>query len=91
MANPEIEVSANHQLSELVERAASSSEIITLASHGQSKAVLVSLEAFEYLVGRRAYRQQLLPVREFSPAVPLSFSGSWLRLMGKNHQSGSRS
>ena len=66
MANPEIEVSANRQLSELVKQAASSNQIMTLAAHGQSKAVLLSLEAFEYLVEGQAYRQrQLLPLDEF--------------------------
>lgn len=53
-------------LAELVDRATTRHEIITLASEGQKKAVLLSLEAFEYLIGMQAYRQrELMPNDQF--------------------------
>lgn len=59
------EINAEQSLAELVERAAAQ-EIITLTAAGQKKAVLLSLDAFESLIGMQAYRQrQLMPNGEF--------------------------
>ena len=54
------------KLSDLVERATDSQEIITLKSGNQKKAVLISAETFEYLVGLNKYRRsETMPADEF--------------------------
>jgi prevent-host-death family protein len=66
MINPTIEVSDNHPLSDLVTQAASGSEIITLTANGLPKAVVISVEAFEYLVKMKRYKEQpLMPDERF--------------------------
>ncbi|MEL7223268.1 MAG: hypothetical protein AAF810_00575 [Cyanobacteria bacterium P01_D01_bin.36] len=56
------------ELAELVNRAAASKEIITLTAEGNNSAVLLSLEAFEYLVGLQKYRErELMPREKFEP------------------------
>lgn len=63
---PAIEINPNHPLAELVDCATTGHEIITLTAEGQKKAVLLSLEAFEYLIGMQQYRQrELMPDDEF--------------------------
>ena len=58
--------SSSSELANLVERANNSQEIITLTASDQKSAVLLSLEAFEYLVGLQKYRQnELMPPDEF--------------------------
>lgn len=57
---------ASRKLSRLVNRAAFGNEIVVLTSRGRAKAVLLGLEAFEELVGMRAYAQQeRLPLATF--------------------------
>ena len=55
-------VDANQQLTELVNRATNSGELIILTSDGKAKAVLLGVEAFEELLGMREYSQrELMP------------------------------
>jgi prevent-host-death family protein len=57
---------ASRQLSRLVNRAAFGNEVVVLTSRGRAKAVLLGVEAFEELVGMRAYAQQeLIPLDVF--------------------------
>ena len=54
------------ELTDLVDRAASSQEIIALKSDNRKKAVLINAEAFEYLVGLNEYRRsETMPADEF--------------------------
>jgi aminoglycoside phosphotransferase family enzyme len=58
--------STTPDLTELVDRATTSQEIITLTTKEEKSAVLISLEAFEYLVGMQRYRQkELMPADDF--------------------------
>lgn len=52
------------ELAELVNRASASQEIITLTAEGDNSAVLLSRDAFEYLVGLQKYRQRETMPRE---------------------------
>lgn len=53
---------ATPELVKLVNHAAAAQEIITLTADGGKSAVLLSLEAFEYLVGLQKYRRnELMP------------------------------
>jgi prevent-host-death family protein len=66
MAASSIDLNTTPDLSDLVNRATTSQEVITLTAHGERRAVLLSLEAFEYLVGLQRYRQQeLMPAHDF--------------------------
>ncbi|MEL7071499.1 MAG: hypothetical protein AAGN15_23010 [Cyanobacteria bacterium J06581_3] len=57
---------ATPALTELVSRATEGQEIITLTAEDDKSAVLLSLEAFEYLVGLQKYQQrELLPPEQF--------------------------
>jgi len=51
-------VDANHQLSELVNRATNTSELIILTTDGKAKAVLLGVDVFEQLLGMREYSQR---------------------------------
>ena len=51
---------ANRQLSQLINRAAYSGEILILTSRGRPKAVLLGMEAFEELVNMRQYAERPL-------------------------------
>lgn len=56
-------VDASQQLSELVNRATAEKEPIILTAEGKAKAVLLSVEAFENLVGMREYScRELMPL-----------------------------
>lgn len=64
MTDSRVEINPELSLTELVDRAASS-KVITLTDHGQEKAVLLSIEAFEQLVSIQAYRQrELMSIEE---------------------------
>lgn len=64
MTHIRVEINTKPPLTELVDRAISS-EIITLTANGQEKAVLLSVEAFEHLIGTQAYQQrELMPLDE---------------------------
>lgn len=67
MVASNIEISgAAPGLAELVNQAATSSEIITLTEKGKKSAVLLSIEAFEHLIGLRKARQKdLMPADDF--------------------------
>jgi prevent-host-death family protein len=66
MVASSIDINTTPNLAELVDRATTSQEVITLTAHGERRAVLLSLEAFEYLVGLQRYRQQdLMPTNDF--------------------------
>lgn len=55
-------VDANQQLTELVNRATNTGELIILTADGKAKAVLLGVEAFEELLGMREYSQrELMP------------------------------
>ncbi|MEL6453137.1 MAG: type II toxin-antitoxin system prevent-host-death family antitoxin [Cyanobacteria bacterium J06623_5] len=55
-----------HELAELINRAVANQEIITLTAEGKNSAVLISMDAFEYLVGLQNYRQrETIPREEF--------------------------
>lgn len=55
-------VDADRQLSELVNRATNTGEMIILTTDGKAKAVLLGVEAFEELLGIREYSQrELMP------------------------------
>jgi prevent-host-death family protein len=57
---------ASRQLSQLVNRASYGREIVILTSHGQAKAVLLGMDAFQELVGMREYAQkELMPLDTF--------------------------
>jgi len=57
---------ATPELNDLVSRATERQEIITLTAKDEKSAVLLSLEAFQYLVGLQEYRQrELMPSSEF--------------------------
>jgi prevent-host-death family protein len=67
MVASSIDINTTPDLAELVNRATTSQEVITLTAHGQRQAVLLSLEAFEYLVGLQRYQQQeLMPAHDFA-------------------------
>ena len=56
-------------LAELIDRANTKQEIITLTDKGEKSAVLISLEAFNHLVGSRRYSQRdSMPKNEFQEA-----------------------
>ena len=58
--------STQPDLTDLVNRASSRQEIITLTAQDQQSAVLLSLEAFEYLIGLQQHRyKQLMSPIEF--------------------------
>lgn len=67
MVASNIEVSgATPDLAELVNQAATSSEIITLTEKGKKSAVLLSIEAFEHLIGLwKARQKDLMPADDF--------------------------
>jgi prevent-host-death family protein len=66
MVASSIDINTTPNLAELVDRATTSQEVITLTAHGERRAVLLSLEAFEYLVGLQRYRQQdFMPAHDF--------------------------
>jgi prevent-host-death family protein len=66
MVTSSIDINTTPNLAELVDRATTSQEVITLTAHGEGRAVLLSLEAFKYLVGLQQYRQQeLMPAHDF--------------------------
>ncbi|MFB2877203.1 type II toxin-antitoxin system Phd/YefM family antitoxin [Floridanema aerugineum] len=55
-------VDANQQLTELVNRATNTGELIILTADGKAKAVLLGVDAFEELLGMREYSQrELMP------------------------------
>lgn len=57
---------ASRQLPQLINRAAHGRDIVVLTSQGQAKAVLLGIDAFDHLVGMRAYAEQsLMPLDEF--------------------------
>jgi prevent-host-death family protein len=59
---------ASRQLSRLVNRVAYGKEVVVITTRGKAKAVLLGVEAFEELVGMRAYAQQeLIPLNVFQP------------------------
>ena len=55
----EATVRDNQELSQLIQQATSKREAITLVQEGQQKAVLLSLEMFQTLIGIRDRREQL--------------------------------
>jgi len=61
----EANVQDNQELSQLIQQATSKREAITLVQEGQQKAVLLSLEMFQYLIGISDRREQL-SVEEFA-------------------------
>lgn len=68
MTHPAIEVQESPPLSELVNRASTNQEIITLTTNGQGKAVLLSVEAFQSLLRIRSKEQDpRMPLTEFHP------------------------
>jgi prevent-host-death family protein len=58
MADTKVEIDTESPLFDLVDRAISGQDIITLTNNGQEKAVLLSVEAFEQLIGIQASRQR---------------------------------
>lgn len=55
-------VDTNQKLTELVNRATNTGELIILTADGKAKAVLLGVEAFEELLGMRGYSQrELMP------------------------------
>lgn len=57
---------ASRQFSQMVNRAAYGRDVVVLTSHGQPKAVLLGLEAFDQLVGMREVAEEpLQPLDEF--------------------------
>ena len=71
----EANICDNQELSHLIRQATSSREPITLIQEGQQKAVLLSLEMFQYLVGVGNLHEQLL-VEEFANISRQSFMKS---------------
>ena len=67
MISSDIDVNSTApELTELIDRATDSREIITLKSGDRKKAVLIGVEAFEYLVGLNKYRHsETMPADEF--------------------------
>lgn len=67
VASNNIDIStATPELNDLVSRATERQEIITLTAKDEKSAVLLSLEAFQYLVGLQKYRQcELMPSDKF--------------------------
>ncbi|MGF1495097.1 MAG: type II toxin-antitoxin system Phd/YefM family antitoxin [Microcoleaceae cyanobacterium] len=66
MPTPNIETEITSDLSEFIGRVMASHEIITLTKQGKKQAVLMSPEAFEYLVGQQKYQhQKLMSPQEF--------------------------
>ena len=55
----EVTVRDNQELSQLIQQATSKREAITLVQEGQQKAVLLSLEMFQALIGIGDQREQL--------------------------------
>lgn len=55
----EVTVRDNQELSQLIQQATSKREAITLVQEGQQKAVLLSLEMFQTLIGISDRREQL--------------------------------
>jgi PHD/YefM family antitoxin component YafN of YafNO toxin-antitoxin module len=55
----EANIHDNKELSQLIEQANSKREAIALVQEGQQKAVLLSLEMFQYLIGISDRREQL--------------------------------
>lgn len=66
MVDKTIDIGSSSTLAELVNQANAGKGIVTLTEQGKKRAVLLSLETFEYLLGLQQYRQQeLLPTHEF--------------------------
>ena len=67
MVASNIEVSsATPDLAELLNQSVTGSEIITLTEEGKKRAVVLSIEAFEHLIGLWQARQRdLMPVDDF--------------------------
>jgi len=61
----EANVQDNQELSQLIQQATSKREAITLVQEGQQKAVLLSLEMFQHLIGI-SNRNEQLSVEEFA-------------------------
>lgn len=71
----EATVRDNQELSQLIQKATSKREAITLVQEGQQKAVLLSLEMFQNLIGISDRREQLSVV-EFSDVSRQLFTTS---------------
>lgn len=66
MVASNIEVSGAPNLAELVNQSVSDSEVITLTEKGKKRAVLLSIGAFERLIGVwKARQQDLMPADDF--------------------------